>query len=109
MKISSADDLTPLSPQVYQIMVMLWNRPQGGHDLITQAWQKKQLELSLELSSGMVYQALRRLQLYRLIEVGEPYENGRKRYQLTSLGQQILQHETKRLRQLIQLTEGRQP
>lgn len=93
--------LIPLSPNDYQVLVCLAQRPLHGGGIIAYA---KELSLDcINLSTGTIYPALRRLNrlqyIYQCNDVPSTSLSPFRIYALTQYGWLVLEQETSRLRQ----------
>ena len=103
----SADQTTPLSEAVLLILVSLADHPRHGYAIL-----KDVADLSdgrVRFSTGTLYGALRRLLESGWIDRFEEEEASRDRvaYRLTRAGQQRLQAEVTRMKQLARLASLR--
>lgn len=100
----------PLTESTYFIMLILANGPRHGYAIMKEAGQLSQGRI--ELSTGTLYGALKRLLDQGWIRRAEDPESGatgrvRKVYSLTPLGRKILEAEVQRLRSLTRAAEVR--
>ena len=98
----------PLTPVTYHILLALADRQRHGYGIL------KEVEAltggSLELETGTLYAAIRRLRSDELIESAEPVpgeDARRKNYRLTEQGVRTLQAETRRLERLVRAAEAK--
>lgn len=99
----------PMTPVTYHILLALADQERHGYGIL------KEVESltggSLELETGTLYAAIRRLRSEGLIEAAPrvPGEDQRrKNYQLTGEGTLRLRQETRRLEKLIRAAEEKQ-
>ena len=96
--------MTPLS---YQILLALADAHRHGYGIIKEVLERTNGEIELE--TGTLYTALRRLRDDGLLAVVAPEkrpqgeDSRRKTYRLTSLGKRVLEAETVRLASLIRV------
>ena len=90
---------TPLSPQVFQILLALADGPLHGYAIIQDVQQRTDGEI--QLTPSTLYDALARLVDQQWIE--ETASNGprRRTYALTSRGREAMSREAQRLTRLI--------
>jgi DNA-binding PadR family transcriptional regulator len=98
----------PMTPVTYHILLALADQGRHGYGIL------KEVEAltggSLELETGTLYAAIRRLRSEGLIEAAPPVpgeDRRRKNYQLTREGTARLRLETRRLERLIQAAEAK--
>ncbi len=101
----AAEDLLPLTPLSFQILVALADGPRHGYGII------KEIEASsgapLKSSTGTLYLAVERLENEGLIEE-EPSEDARRRYyRLTPRGRDVARAEARRLATLVGVARGK--
>ena len=96
----------PLSPVTYQILLALADGERHGYGIL------KEVEAlsggAMELETGTLYAAIRRLRADQLIEAAEavPGQDARrKNYRLTAMGTSLLRAETQRLGALLRAAE----
>ena len=112
MKYRQSDDArpTPLSPQVFQILVSLLDGPRHGYAIIQDIRERTTDEIRLTAST--LYDALGRLVDYKWIEeTGGPADEtagggARRYYRLTPLGQKVARSEAERLERLLGTVRG---
>ena len=100
----------PLTETTYFIMLILAHGPRHGYAIMKEASQLSQGRV--ELSTGTLYGALKRLLDQGWIRRAEDFQSGatgrvRKVYSLTPLGRQILKAEVRRLHSLAKAAEVR--
>jgi DNA-binding PadR family transcriptional regulator len=100
----------PLTETTYFIMLILANGPRHGYAIMKEVNQLSQGRV--QLSTGTLYGALKRLLDHGWIRRAEDSESGatgrvRKLYSLTPLGRQILEAEVHRLHSLAKAAEKR--
>ena len=100
---------TPLSPVTYQILLALADGPRHGYGIL------KEIERLtggvMELETGTLYAAIRRMRREGLLEAlptVEGEDSRRKNYGLSSDGRSALRTETERLALLLQAAEDKQ-
>jgi DNA-binding PadR family transcriptional regulator len=104
------DRPTPLSPQVFQILVSLVREPRHGYALIQDIRERTNDEIHLTAST--LYDALARLVDKHWIEEVDgpddvaPAGGTRRYYQLTADGRKAAQLETDRLERLLRTVRG---
>jgi DNA-binding PadR family transcriptional regulator len=103
MNIATRENLLPLTPQMYHILVaLLGYNVMSGADVIRQI--REDSRILIEPSTGTVYPALRRLKAMRMVTnpTGDPNI-----YQISEHGIELLLQETKRLKEAAKLAEER--
>jgi DNA-binding PadR family transcriptional regulator len=103
MNITAKEELLPLTPQMYHILVaFLDNNVMSGADIMRQV--NEDSKKVLDISPGTVYPALKRLDLMQMVShpTGDPLI-----YQITDYGIDLLRIETKRLQAATKLAEER--
>ena len=101
----------PLSPQVFQILLSLSDRPRHGYAIILDVRERTRDEIRLTAST--LYDALARLVDQTLIEevdrpAGETDRDSRRRYyQLSRRGREAAEIEARRLERLTQMARER--
>ena len=110
-------DCLPLSPQVFQVLLSLSDRPLHGYAIIVDIGERMGGEMPLTAST--LYDALARLLDRALIEeadappaarnvAGPIKEDARRRYYaLTALGRDVAEAEARRLERLIAMARGK--
>lgn len=113
---SEPHQFLPLSPQDFQVLLVLKNEPRHGYGIVQSAGEQFPAEPALEI--GSLYRIVSRMLDQGLIrEVGRPHQqpiDGRKRrfYKVTELGLAVARAEAARLRtllhspQAVELLEG---
>lgn len=98
----------PLTPVTYHILLALADRERHGYGIL------KEVETltggALELETGTLYAAIRRLRSDGLIESAAPVpgeDSRRKNYRLTDEGVSTLRAETRRLEKLVRAAEAK--
>jgi len=100
----------PLSPQVFQILIALFDGPRHGYGVIQDIRERTGDEIRLTAST--LYDALARLHDQGWIEEtegpghDEPIEGRRRYYRLTANGREAAQQETARLERLLATVRG---
>ena len=95
---------SPLTPLSYQILLALADSPRHGYGIIKEVLERTNGDIELE--TGTLYTALRRLRDDGLLTVVAPgmrpqgEDSRRKTYRLTPLGKKVLESETVRLANL---------
>ncbi len=114
MNITSRDDIQPLTPQTFHILLALAERPLHGYDIARQC--RIDSEGAVQMGTGSLYTTLKRLVMWHLIALADKPAAGpssqRKRYQLTNIGWVVLKTEIDRYRRTTNLAEtrlGKQP
>ncbi len=107
MNIAPVEDLTPLTPQVAGILLVLAQRPLYGYAIK----QQVQKDLNITMSMGSLYPSLSRLEQMKFIssvgmEAGTSSPNKRKVYKITNTGRYVLGLETERLSQFVGLARS---
>jgi DNA-binding PadR family transcriptional regulator len=103
----SAVHFLPLTPQVFQVLLSLYQGPLHGYSIIQDV--RERTDGKMRLTASTLYDALARLVEQGLIEeTDRPDSPGsgdarRRYYRLTRLGRQAAQEEVTRLEQLIRM------
>jgi DNA-binding PadR family transcriptional regulator len=98
-------ELLPLTTLTYHILLALAGTPRHGYGIIKEV--SNRTDGCVELETGTLYAAIKRLRDEELIEVvprseRPPEEDSRRRnYRLTKFGQAVLKAESQRLAQLV--------
>lgn len=101
------DDLIPLTPVVFHILVALSGAVRHGYDVAREIEEKT--GGTIRMGPGTLYGSLRRMQGDGLIaEAEDPGREGahterRRYYRITPLGREVLQAETARLGRAVEL------
>lgn len=96
----------PLSPQVFQVLISLADRPRHGYAIIQEI--KERTEGGIRLTASTLYDALTRLVDQGWIEEVqapanvESHDSRRRYYQLSELGREVARHEALRLEQVLE-------
>ena len=105
------DDLLPLTPTVYHILVSLADGARHGYAVAHEV--EELTDGRLVMGPGTLYGSLRRMEASGLIEETEnPGEEGvhaerRRYYAMTPLGREALALESRRLRRAVDLAQAR--
>ena len=98
------EDLLPLTHVVYHILLSLSAEARHGYGIIKDVGERTQGRLELE--AGTLYAAIRRLRNDDLLEE-QPAPTGadarRRYYALTPFGREVLQAESERLEELVDM------
>lgn len=103
----AAEDFLPLTHVAYHVLLSLARAARHGYGIIKDV--EAGTEGRLVLEAGTLYAAIKRLRDDQLIEERQPPEGAdarRRYYGLTSLGTEVLRHESLRLAQLVELARG---
>lgn len=101
----AAEDLIPLTPRVFHILLALVDEEQHGYRIMKEVEARS--DGKVRIGPGTLYEAIQRLVKKRLIEESserpdEEMDDQRRRYYgLTDLGRQVLQAESDRLAALV--------
>ena len=101
------EDLLPLTHVTYHVLLVLAGTQLHGYGIIKEIFE--QTGGAMDLETGTLYAAIKRLRDERLIDVapapsGRPNEDSRRRYyQLTPFGKLVLSAESDRLARLVRL------
>jgi DNA-binding PadR family transcriptional regulator len=103
------DDLLPLKPVWFHILLSLADGPQHGYGIRTLVEERTQG--GVRLWPATLYGALHRLAAERLVDVldgeADPDDDARRQYyRLTQLGGEVLRRETERLEALVMAARG---
>jgi len=100
----------PLTPAVFHIMLALSNGQQHGYAIMKEV--AEQTDGELRLGTGKLFYSIQRMLDEELIEEiepppGETPERGRRSYDLTELGHDLLEAEALRLHKAVRLAQRR--
>ena len=99
-------DATPLSPQVFHILLALAGGPVHGYAIMQEV--ERETDGTIRLGPGTLYGAIRRLRQDELIEeVESDAGDGRRCYRLTSAGRAAVRREAARLERLVEAARAR--
>lgn len=102
---SEATD-TPMSPQVFHILLALADAPAHGYSIMQSVEQET--DGAIRLGPGTLYGAIRRLRMEGLIEeIDDGVDASRRSYRLTPRGRSALKREARRLSQLVESARAR--
>lgn len=105
------DNLLPLSPIMYHMLLALFDGEKHGYGIMKTVENDTKGQLSIPL--GSLYGAIKRMLKAGLIaETGErpdpeADDERRRYYEITGFGQQVLRAETQRLTQQVALAEAK--
>ena len=106
---SSPEELTPLSPQVFHILVSLADRDQHGYAVMMDVAART--NGSIRMSAGTLYGSIQRILEQGLIEevrnrraLGE--DERRRYYRITEFGRRVVAAEASRLDEALQLARA---
>ena len=105
MSAQNSDKLVPLTPLTLHVMLALADVERHGYGIIKEV--SFRTDGRVELETGTLYAALKRMRDDELIEVvpaseRPPEEDRRRRtYRLTAFGREVLRAETERLKELV--------
>ncbi len=88
--------LETLTEQMYYVLLSLWGEPRHGYGIMQYVSELTRGRVSI--GAGTLYALLGRFEKEELIVLTDA-EEGKKSYQLTAQGRQVLQDEQTRLRQ----------
>ena len=100
----------PLTPAVFHILLALSNGRQHGYAIMKEV--AEQTDGELRLGTGKLYYSIQRMLDEALIEEidpppGEKAERGRRTYELTELGRDLVGAEALRLQKAVRLAQRR--
>jgi DNA-binding PadR family transcriptional regulator len=95
----------PLTPAVFHILLSLAQGAQHGYGIIGEV--RERTAGDLQLGTGTLYTAIRRLLEQKLIAEVESNDERRRTYRLLPLGRAVAQAETGRLQRLVGYAEER--
>ncbi len=103
-------DYLPLTPAVFHILLALSEGAQHGYAVMKEV--AEQTDGELRLGSGKLYYSIQRMldeELIGEIELppGHKPERGRRTYELTELGRDLLEAEAQRLQRTVKLAQHR--
>lgn len=107
---ATAEDLLPLNPPMYRILLSLARGERHGYAMMQDA--RDSGDRSVKLSPGTLYYSLQRMVERGLIEQageGAPAEGGERRvyYRITEFGRRVAEAESRRLADLVDLARAR--
>jgi DNA-binding PadR family transcriptional regulator len=103
--VQNAEDMIPLTPRVFHILLALVDEEQHGYRIMKEVENRS--EGRVRIGPGTLYEAIQRLVKNRLIEESserpdaEMDDQRRRYYRLTDLGRRVLQAESDRLAALV--------
>jgi DNA-binding PadR family transcriptional regulator len=99
------DNLLPLTPQTFHILLAISQRPLNGYAIAQQCgYDSEQL---VTISATATYKALKRLTALGFVAPEADGQPGPQRYQITLFGFDLLRAETKRLSAAVGLAQSR--
>jgi DNA-binding PadR family transcriptional regulator len=105
---AAAQDLMPLTPAVFYIMLALSSGPKHGYAVMQETSTLS--EGGFKMGPATLYSTIQRLVgLYLIVETaGEPGEDSRRRYyELTATGRQLLESEVQRMNSVVRVANAR--
>jgi DNA-binding PadR family transcriptional regulator len=102
----------PLTTLTYHILLALADHDRHGYSIIKEVEQRT--GQSMQIETGALYHAIRRMRKEELIEPAPAIEHEsdkdsrRRTYRLTEWGRNVLAAESARLRQLVDIAEAKQ-
>jgi DNA-binding PadR family transcriptional regulator len=102
----------PLTTLTYHILLALADHDRHGYSIIKEVEQRT--GQSMQIETGALYHAIRRMRNEELIEPAPAVEqesrahSRRRTYRLTKWGRNVLAAESARLRQLVDIAEAKQ-
>ena len=105
-------EVLPLTSLTYHVLLALADRDRHGYGIIKDVEQRT--GESMQIETGALYHAIRRMRAEELIEPApaeerDSAEDSRRRtYRLTEWGRKVLGAESARLRQLVDIAEAKQ-
>ena len=102
----------PLTTLTYHILLALADHDRHGYSIIKEVEQRT--GQSMQIETGALYHAIRRMRKEELIEPAPAIEpesgkdSRRRTYRLTEWGRNVLAAESARLRQLVDIAEAKQ-
>ena len=110
MNITSREELLPLTPQTYYILLALAKKRMAGYEIMEQA--QADARGAVQFKSGLIYPALKKLLVMGLIRElendGWPNPGKPRRiYELTEVGRAVLGQETDRLEGAVKVARER--
>lgn len=102
----------PLTTLTYHILLALADHDRHGYSIIKEVEQRT--GRSMQIETGALYHAIRRMRNEKLIEPAAAAEHQsaeqsrRRTYRLTEWGRDVLAAESARLRQLVDIAEAKQ-
>jgi DNA-binding PadR family transcriptional regulator len=105
---AAVQDLMPLTPAVFYIMLALSSGPKHGYAVMQETSTLS--EGGFKMGPATLYSTIQRLVgLYLIVETaGEPGEDSRRRYyELTATGRQLLETEVQRMNSVVRVANAR--
>jgi DNA-binding PadR family transcriptional regulator len=105
-------DTRPITTLTYHILLALADHDRHGYSIIKEV--EERTGESMQIETGALYHAIRRMRNEELIEPAPPPEqpqtedSRRRTYRLTPWGREVLAAESARLRQLVDIAEAKQ-
>jgi DNA-binding PadR family transcriptional regulator len=101
---TSPEELAPLSPQVFHVLLALADRPRHGYGILLEV--EERTAGATRLGTGTLYSIVKRLRTDGWIEEtdappGEDDDPRRRHYRLTTTGRNALACEARRLQALV--------
>jgi|SRR5688572_6792320 DNA-binding PadR family transcriptional regulator len=106
----SVDDLLPLQPATFRILMALSDEDRHGYAIIQEI--AEQTNGAIRLSAGTLYRSLQRMLGQDLIEETEdrpaPEDDDERRryYRITKFGKEVARAEARRLQELVRLARA---
>lgn len=110
MNISPKENVIPLTPQVFYVLLALSEKSYSGYDIIHKS--REDSKGVVELLSGTVYKILKRLSEMGYVKisatvVGSGPHGVRVIYELTDAGRLVLEFELERFREALAVAKSR--
>lgn len=99
------DQLLPLSPYVFQILVALAGGAKHGYGIMTDV--RERTRGSVRIGTGTLYTAIKRLLNHGWITEVTASAESRREYRLTELGDAVARAEARRLETMLELARER--
>ena len=108
----SPNEVLPLTPLTYHILLALADNDRHGYSIIKEV--EERTGRAMQIETGALYHAIRRMRSDELIEPvpeverAKDVDSRRRTYRLTDWGRNVLAAESTRLRQLVDIAEAKQ-
>jgi DNA-binding PadR family transcriptional regulator len=109
MSMTDIDQLLPLTPAVFYILLSLANGEKHGYEIMKQV--REDTRGKVKMGNGTMYGSIKRLLTDKLIEAAgdkvDPDNERRKYYKLTGLGRKALHAEMQRYVETVSILKAR--
>lgn len=109
MKRTKIDQMLPLTHLSYHVMLAIADEPLHGYGIIKEVAERT--GGAMELEAGTLYAAIKRMNDEELLEEADPPDREadarRRYYRLTGFGREVLEAESRRLANLLQVARDK--